>query len=58
VTDREIRQAVELGCDSFGEVSCGLGVATSCGKCKQEACRVIDAHIVELRTARQAVPKF
>ena len=41
VTEREIRQAVELGAASFQQVSCELGVAACCGKCKKDACRVI-----------------
>lgn len=48
VTERDIRFAVEEGCTSFRRVSAELGVATSCGKCKQEACRVIREHKAEM----------
>ena len=36
VTDREIRRAVERGCDSMAKLRNELQVATCCGKC--EAC--------------------
>ena len=48
VTEREIRFAVEEGCTSLRRVSKELGVATGCGKCKQEACRVIREHKAEM----------
>lgn len=41
VTDREIRQAAELGANSLGELQECLGVATCCGKCVQETCRIL-----------------
>ena len=33
ISDREIRQAVELGITSMDELSRDLGVATCCGQC-------------------------
>ena len=33
VSDREIRQAVEMGCSSMEELTQGLGVAAQCGGC-------------------------
>ena len=48
ITDNEIRQAVELGACSFRQISDQLGVATCCGKCRQEACQVIKEHKVAL----------
>ena len=33
VTDRQIRQAIELGARSLSDLKEGLGVATGCGKC-------------------------
>lgn len=41
VTDREIRQAAELGANSLSEIQECLGVATCCGKCAQETCRIL-----------------
>ena len=49
VTEREIRHAVELGANSFSQISCALDVGTGCGKCKKEACRVISVHSAEMR---------
>ncbi len=37
VTDREIRATVSLGAESLHEVSSALGVATSCGRCREQA---------------------
>lgn len=34
VTETEIRQAVELGARSLHDLRCGLGVASSCGRCE------------------------
>jgi bacterioferritin-associated ferredoxin len=42
VTDREIRGAASLGCSTLSDLQRDLGVATCCGKCAQEACRVLD----------------
>lgn len=33
ISDREIRQAVDLGVNSMAELRRDLGVATCCGKC-------------------------
>ncbi|HUO44769.1 MAG TPA: (2Fe-2S)-binding protein [Burkholderiales bacterium] len=33
VTEREIRQAVELGARSLCDLKHGLGIASNCGKC-------------------------
>ena len=41
VTDREIRGAVQLGCRSIDDLKRDLGVASCCGKCEPEACRVL-----------------
>jgi bacterioferritin-associated ferredoxin len=49
VSDREIRHAVELGCDSIGMLREELGVSACCGKCRKQACRVIKEHKAELR---------
>lgn len=37
VTDRQIRQAVELGASTLGDLKESLGVATGCGKCAPHA---------------------
>ncbi|WP_426116597.1 (2Fe-2S)-binding protein [Massilia sp. PWRC2] len=47
ISDREIRQAVELGITSMDELRRDLGVATCCGQCAGYAADV-------LRSARGA----
>jgi bacterioferritin-associated ferredoxin len=37
VTEREIRGAIELGCQSMAELSAQFGVGTCCGKCVPQA---------------------
>ena len=41
VTEKEIRGAVELGCQSMAELSTQFGVGTCCGRCVPEARRLI-----------------
>ena len=41
VTEREIRGAVELGCQSIADLRRDLGVASCCGKCLPEAREVL-----------------
>lgn len=41
VTEREIRQAVELGAGSLADLKEALGVATGCGKCASHARSVL-----------------
>jgi bacterioferritin-associated ferredoxin len=43
VTEREIRGAVELGCQSVSDLRRDLGVASGCGKCVTEAREVLRA---------------
>jgi bacterioferritin-associated ferredoxin len=42
VTERQIRQAVDLGATSFSDLREGLAVATDCGKCRGYACDVLN----------------
>lgn len=51
ISDREIRQAVDLGLSSMGELRRELGVGTCCGKCVSCARDVLHAH----RDAQPAV---
>ncbi len=48
ISDREIRQAAELGLSSIDELQRDLGVATCCGQCKDCACQVLDEHLAVL----------
>ncbi len=43
ITESEIRSAVELGCATLRDLQHELGVATSCGKCLPDACRVLQS---------------
>ena len=45
ISDREIRQAVDLGLSSMDELRRDLGVSTCCGKCATYAEEVLNAHL-------------
>jgi bacterioferritin-associated ferredoxin len=45
ISDREIRQAVDLGLSSMAELRRDLGVATCCGKCAPCAKEVLTEHL-------------
>ncbi len=45
ISDREIRQAVDLGLSSMDELRRDLGVATCCGQCESCACQVLTEHL-------------
>ncbi len=59
ISDREIRQAVDLGLSSMEELKSDLGVATCCGQCADCALQVLNEHkaaltgAVELRRTPQ-----
>jgi bacterioferritin-associated ferredoxin len=45
ISDREIRQAVDLGLSTMAELRQDLGVATCCGKCASCAKQVLAEHL-------------
>jgi bacterioferritin-associated ferredoxin len=45
ISDREIRQAVDLGLSSMDDLRRDLGVATCCGKCASYAEQVLHTHL-------------
>lgn len=45
ISDREIRQAVELGLTSMADLYKELGVGTCCGKCVSYAREVMHEHL-------------
>ena len=49
ISDREIRQAVDLGLSSMAELRRDLGVATCCGKCHTCARQVLSEHMMNSR---------
>ena len=51
VTDRQIREAAEAGCDSVSEMTMRTGAGASCGSCLGLVAELID----EAR-ARRALP--
>jgi bacterioferritin-associated ferredoxin len=53
ISDREIRQAVDLGLSSMAGLRRDLGVATCCGKCASCARQVMREHL-ERQSALQA----
>ena len=59
ISDREIRQAVDLGLTTMSALHHDLGVASCCGKCASYAEQVVNAHMmptsIELHRAPQSV---
>ncbi|MYM29692.1 2Fe-2S ferredoxin [Duganella sp. CY15W] len=53
ISDREIRQAMELGITSMEELRGALGVATCCGQCFSCAEELLNDHL-----AAQAAAEF
>ncbi|MES2149269.1 MAG: (2Fe-2S)-binding protein [Pseudomonadota bacterium] len=45
ISDREIRQAVDLGLSTMAELRRDLGLATCCGKCASYAKDVLAEHL-------------
>lgn len=45
ISDREIRQAMELGITSMEELCRDLGVATCCGQCFSCAEEILNEHL-------------
>ena len=45
ISDREIREAADMGLASMGELRRDLGVGTCCGKCVSCARQVLHDHI-------------
>jgi len=45
ISDREVRQAIELGITSMDELRNDLGVATCCGQCFDYAAEILAEHL-------------
>ncbi|MFK8017039.1 MAG: (2Fe-2S)-binding protein [Gammaproteobacteria bacterium] len=41
ITEKQVRQAASDGARSLQDLQCGLGVATGCGQCAEDACNVL-----------------
>ena len=55
ISDREIRQAVDLGLTTMAELRRDLGVATCCGKCHTCAREVLSTHLDATASLRETV---
>lgn len=55
ISEREIRQAVDLGVSSMAELRRDLGVATCCGKCHTCAREVLSGHLDSIAAAQPMV---
>ena len=55
ISDREIRQAIDLGLTSINELRRDLGVATCCGKCHTCAKEVLRDHVASKLTSIELV---
>ncbi|PHV05170.1 2Fe-2S ferredoxin [Janthinobacterium sp. BJB412] len=56
ISDREIRQAIDLGLSSMAELRRDLGVATCCGKCHSCAKEVLGEHLERIQETVLARP--
>ena len=56
VNDRRIAEAVRGGARSLDDLRCELDVATCCGKCAEDARRVIENTLVAERADVDALP--
>ncbi|WP_432452956.1 MULTISPECIES: bacterioferritin-associated ferredoxin [unclassified Agarivorans] len=45
ITDKQIKQAVEQGCESLSDVREQLGVASECGRCARMAKQIINKQL-------------
>lgn len=53
ISDREIRQAVEMGLSSMSDLYQELGVGTCCGKCVSYARQVMNEHLESTTTVTE-----
>ncbi len=47
VTDQEIREAVDNGANTVGQLAESCGAGTGCGRCRPMAQELIDEHLSE-----------
>ncbi|HEX7983538.1 MAG TPA: (2Fe-2S)-binding protein [Duganella sp.] len=53
ISDREIRQAVELGVASIEELRRDLGVSTCCGQCFDCAEQILNEHLATIQATAE-----
>jgi len=56
ISDREIRQAMDLGITSMEELRRDLGLSTCCGQCATYAEEVMNEHLGSLQTTELKRP--
>ena len=56
VTEHDIRQAAEAGCDSVPELTMRTGAGANCGSCLDQARQLLDEHGADKRAARRDLP--
>ncbi|MBE2294067.1 MAG: (2Fe-2S)-binding protein [Phycisphaerales bacterium] len=56
VSDTQIREAVEQGARSVGDLSARFGLGTECGKCLDDVRQVLDACLLAPSSASESVP--
>ncbi len=54
ISDREIRQAIELGITNLDELRNDLGVATCCGQCFDCAEQILNEHLAAINASADA----
>jgi len=54
ISDREIRQAIELGITTMDELRADLGVATCCGQCASYAEEVLNEHLAAINAQAES----
>jgi bacterioferritin-associated ferredoxin len=58
ISDREVRQAIELGITSLDELRRDLGLATCCGQCADTAADILNEHLGRLNETVLKRPTF
>jgi bacterioferritin-associated ferredoxin len=53
ISDRQIREVVERGAASLGEVQAHLPVASCCGSCEDTARTVIESHCKSTHSSKR-----
>jgi bacterioferritin-associated ferredoxin len=58
ISDREIRQAIDLGITSMDELRRDLGLSTCCGQCAGVAEEILHEHLGQLNETVLKRPTF
>lgn len=58
ISDREVRQAIDLGITSIDELRRDLGVSTCCGQCADAAEEILNEYLGQLNETVLKRPTF